>query len=101
MREQGKNQQPTSAPQAPHYAPRVGNPNYVALRMERAQPVLGSQPPLLGSTMVRYIQPKDINNDGTMVRVNYYGEENDDNTSNYTSPSSSGPYETPPGDSGR
>ena len=43
--------------------------------------------------MVRYIQPEDIANDGTMVFVNYYGEDNGDNTFNHASPSS-GPYET-------
>lgn len=94
MREQGINQQPASAPQALHYAPRVGNPNYAAQGVERAQPVLGSQPPLPGAAMVRYIQPKDLNNEGAVVPVNYYGEENGDNASNYASPSS-GPYETP------
>ena len=94
MREQGINQQPTGAPQALHYAPRVGNPNYAAQGVERAQPVLGSQPPLPGAAMVRYIQPEDVNNEGAVVPVNYYGEENGDNASNYASPSS-GPYETP------
>ena len=44
--------------------------------------------------MVRYIQPEDVNNEGAVVPVNYYGEENGDNTSNYGSPSS-GPYKTP------
>ena len=94
MREEGINQQPASAPQALHYAPRVGNPNYAAQGVERAQPVLGSQPPLPGAAMVRYIQPEDVNNEGAVVPVNYYGEENGDNASNYASPSS-GPYETP------
>ena len=63
------NQQPTCAPQAPHYAPRVGNPNYVAPGMERAQPALGNQLPLSGAAMVRFIQPEDVTNDGTVVSV--------------------------------
>lgn len=51
------------------------NQIYPTQGMECTQPVLGKQPPLPRSTVVRYLQPEEESHDGTMVPVNYYGEE--------------------------
>ena len=75
MREQGVAQHPTGAPQGVNYAPRGGNQNYATPGMERAQPVLGNQPPLPGATTIRYVQTDDLGQEGTLVPVNYYGDE--------------------------
>jgi hypothetical protein len=89
MREQGFAQVPTATPQGENYMPRVGNQNYVAPRMERAQSVLGNQLSLPGVALVRFVQPEDLELDGTLVLVSYYGGENSDNAMNPT-PSSIG-----------
>ena len=93
LREQGMAQQP---PQPQHqgqgYTP-MRQPNYPTQGMERAQPVLGHQPPLPGATVVRYMQPEDEHHDGTMVPVNYYGEEENEQLSQQASVSMN-PQET-------
>lgn len=45
--------------------------------LERAQPVLGTQPPLPGQATVRYVQPEDIITETAMVPMTYYKEEID------------------------
>lgn len=100
MREQGIAQQLTSTPQAqapnyaPNYAPRVGNQKYVHPGGERAQLVLGNQPPLPGQAVVRYVQPEEVAHDGALVPVSYYEREGGEDRSNYES-SSPGHYEAP------
>lgn len=74
MREQAGNQQPAAAPQQPQYGQRGGNQNYVAQGGERAQPVLGNQPPLPGAAPVRLLRADEYAPDGTMVPVEYYVE---------------------------
>lgn len=74
MREQAGNQQPAAAPQQPQYVRRGGNQNYVAQGGERAQPVLGNQPPLPGAAPVRLLRADEYAPDGTMVPVEYYVE---------------------------
>lgn len=74
MREQAVAAVPNVAPQQPQYAPRVGNPNYGnpnygAQGAERAQPVLGSQPPLPRAAPVRLLRVEEYNQEGTMVLV--------------------------------
>ena len=56
-------------------------PNYPTQGMERAQPVLGHQPPLPGTAVVRYIQTNEEHHDGAMVPVNYYGEDENEQLS--------------------
>ena len=76
--------------QALAYAPRGINQNYGQLGGgELAQPILGNQPPLPGTTIVRYIQPKEVNQESALVLVEHYGGEVRDM---YMGPTSS--YET-------
>lgn len=92
MREQGIAQQPMGAPQVPNYTPRVGIPIYANPGIERAQPVLGNQPPLPGAAVVRYVQPKDMGLEGALVLISYYGGESSEDPTNYVS-SLQGTYE--------
>ena len=82
LREQGMAQQPMGAPQ-PQYYQRVGNPRFVAPGVERAQPVLGNQPPLPGTAPVRFLLPDETISDGALVPVSrYYDEESEITTGN-------------------
>ena len=54
---------------------------------------LGHQPPLPGAAVVRYIQTEEEHHDKTMVPVNYYGEEENEQPSQQASISMN-PYET-------
>ena len=67
-------QPPQPLHQGQGYAP-MRQPNYPTQGMERAQPVLGHQPPLPGAAVVRYIQTEEEHHDETMVPVNYYRED--------------------------
>ena len=80
MREQGIAQQHQGAGHpAPMYAQKGGNQNYGQPGGgERAQPVLGNQPPLPGAAMVRYIQPEEINMETALVPLEHYGGETDE-----------------------
>ena len=69
-------------------------PNYPTQGMERAQPVLGHQPPLPGAAVVRYIHTDEEHHDGAMVPVNYYGEDENEQLSQQASVSMY-PQETP------
>ena len=55
-------------------------PNYVQPQGggERAQPVLGNQPPLPGATMVRYIQSEEANTETALIPLETYGREADE-----------------------
>ena len=55
--------------------------NFPTQGMERAQPVLGHQPPLPGAAIVRYIHTDEEHHDGAMVPVNYYGEDENEQLS--------------------
>ena len=79
-------QPPQFHPQGQGYAP-MRQPNYPTQGMEHAQPVLGHQPSLPRAAVVRYIQPEEEHHDGTMVPVNYYGEEENEQLSQQASSS--------------
>ena len=64
-----------------HGQPPMGiNQNYVQPPSggERAQPVLGNQPPLPGAAMVRYIQPEETNQETTLVPLEACKRETND-----------------------
>ena len=87
LREQGLAQQsPQPQYQGQGYAP-MRQPNYPTQGMERAQPVLGHQPPLPGAAVVRYIQTEEEHHDGSMVPVNYYVEDESEQLSQQASSS--------------
>ena len=68
--------------------------NYPTQGVERAQPVLGHQPPLPGgAAVVRYIHTDEEHHDGAVVPVNYYGEDENEQISQQAS-SSMYPQET-------
>ena len=74
----GQNQ-PGIGNQVQAYAPRGINQNYGQIGGgERALPVLGNQPPLPGKAVVKYIQPKDMNQETALVPIETYGGETRD-----------------------
>ena len=75
VREQGYAQPNTEAPPIQNYVPRAANQNYAAQGKERAQSVLGNQPPLPGAAAVRLIQIEELGHEGALVPVSHYGEE--------------------------
>ena len=74
----GQNQ-PGLGNQMQAHAPGGLNQNYGLLGGgERAHLVLGNQPPLPGAIVVKYIQPKEMNQETTLVPVETYGGETRD-----------------------
>ena len=80
LREQGVGQnQPGIGNQAQAYVPRGINQNYGQIGGgERALPILGNQPPLPGTAVVKYIQPEDMNQETALVPIETYGGETRD-----------------------
>ena len=82
MIEQGYTLQNAGAQPVPNYVPRMVNQNYAAPGMERAQPVLGNQPPLPREAAMRLIQIEEQGHEGILVPISHYGEEDHTSSSN-------------------
>ena len=71
--------QPRLGNQVQAHAPRGVNQNYGLLGGgERAQLVLGNQPPLPGIVVVKYIQPEEMSQEIAFVPVETFGGETRD-----------------------